>query len=109
MTFEIFFYLIYVCVCVSLSLSLYMIRNLCDLIKFNIENMWVDSKSLFWKKNLKETVNKLIWLTQDLFFLKTLIFPAQRVYFTIKSILVCFWFREKKKQPSEVNPRMPSA
>ena len=87
-----------VCLCVCVSLSLYMIRNLCDLIKFNIENIWVDSKSLFWKKNLKETVNKLIWLTQDLFSLKTLIFPAQCVYFTIKYILVCFWFRGKKKK-----------
>ena len=94
-----------VCLCVCVSLSLYMIRNLCDLIKFNIENMWVDSKSLFWKKNLKETVNKLIWLTQDLFSLKTLIFPAQCIYFTIKYILVCFWFSEKKnKKKQQQNP-----
>ena len=92
-----------VCLCVCVSLSLYMIRNLCDLIKFNIENMWVDSKSLFWKKNLKETVNKLIWLTQDLFSLKTLIFPAQCIYFTIKYILVCFWFSEKKNKKKPNN------
>ena len=97
-----------VCVCVCMCLSLYVIRNLCDLIKFNIENMWVDSKSLFWKKNLKETVNKLIWLTEDLFSLKTLILPTQCIYFTIKYILVCFWFREEKKS-SEVNPRMSCA
>lgn len=86
-----------VCVCVCICLSLYVIRNLCDLIKFNIENMWVDSKSLFWKKNLKETVNKLIWLTEDLFSLKTLILLTQCIYFTIKYILVCFWFTEEKK------------
>ena len=88
-----FYVCVHVCLCVCFSL--YMIRNLCDLIKFNIENMWLDSKSLFWKKNLKETVNKLIWLTEDLFSLKTLILPVQYIYFTIKYILVCFWFRKK--------------
>lgn len=47
MTFEIFFYLIfYLCVC----FFLYMIRNLYDLIKFYIENMWLDSNSLFLKE-----------------------------------------------------------
>lgn len=107
MTFEIFFYLIlYLCVCmhVCMLLSLYMIRNLGDLIKFYIENMWLDSKSLFWKKNLKETVNKLIWLTEDLFSLKILILPAQYIYFIIKYILVCFWFSKKF---SEANPKCP--
>lgn len=44
MIFEIFFYLILYCVCVPLCL--YMIRNLYDLIKFYIENMWLDSRSL---------------------------------------------------------------
>lgn len=93
MTFEIFFYtILYLCVCVLLSL--YMIRNLCDLIKFYIENMWLDSKSLFWKENLKETVNKLIWLAEDLFSLKILILPSQCIYFTIKYILVCFWLEK---------------
>lgn len=47
--------------CVCMLLSLYMIRNLCDLIKFYIENMRLDSNSLFGNKNLKETVNKLIY------------------------------------------------
>lgn len=105
MTFEIFFYLI-LYLCVLVLLSLYVIRHLYNLIKFYIKNMWLDSKSLFWKKNLKETVNKLIWLTEDgLFSLKILILPAQCIYFTIKHILVFFWFR--KKNPLKLIQKCP--
>lgn len=71
---------LFVCVC----FFLYMIRNCYDLIKFYIENMWLDSNSLFWKKNLKETVNKWIWLTEDLLSLKILSLPAQCISYTRK-------------------------
>lgn len=90
MTFEIFFYLIfYLCVCVCFFL--YMIRNLYDLIKFYIENMWLDSNSLFWKKSLKETVNKWIWLTGDLLSLKILSLPAQCIFYSRKTHVALLW------------------
>jgi hypothetical protein len=50
MTFEIFFYLIFF-LCVCMLLSLYMIRSLYNLIKFCIENMWLDIKAYFEKKS----------------------------------------------------------
>lgn len=71
-------------VCACVCFFLYMIRSLYDLIKFYIENTWLDSNSLFWKKNLKETVNKRIWLTGDLLSLKILRLPAQCISYARK-------------------------
>lgn len=80
-------HLLFVCVC----FFLYMIRNLYDLIKFYIENMWLDSNSLFWKNSLKETVNKWIWLTGDLLSLKILSLPAQCISYARKTHIALLW------------------
>ena len=63
---------------------------------------WITLLYTWHSVNQSKTKQKdRLWKPREVkvFFLKTLIFPAQRVYFTIKSILVCFWFREKKNNP----------